>query len=72
MRFCPQMSTEDAFFVYVLEAYKTSKGITGAQALTELKRTGADHFIRTNFGALHTMGTEAILADIDEYTNQIS
>ena len=67
MNFCPQMNTEDAFFVYVLEAFKASKNISGAQALAELKRTGADTFIRNHFGALHTMSTESILADIGEY-----
>ncbi len=67
MQFCPKMDTEDAFFIYVLESYKASKKLTGAQALAELKNTGAADFIKQNFGALHTMSIESILQDIDEF-----
>lgn len=69
MEYCSQMNAKDAFFIYVLEAYKSKKGLSGAEALKELKKTGADIFIKNNFGALHVMSTENILMDIDEFEN---
>ena len=70
MQYCPQMNTEDAFFIYVVEKFKAAKKMSGMQALSLLKSTGAEAFIRKNFGALHTMSTESILADIDEYLSR--
>ena len=55
------------FVVYCIEIYKVEKGISGKESYRILKETGAVNFIDDCYEALHCMGNDAIVWDIDEY-----
>ena len=65
-KFYPEVKTEDAFFVYVLEEFKSSKKISGKEALNIFTESGISNYIRNHFESLHTISSQEILADIDE------
>lgn len=43
------------------------KNISGRAAYELFRATGADEYVCSCYGALHTTGERYILADIDEY-----
>jgi hypothetical protein len=58
------------FLVYTLEKYALSKGMSGLEALSLLKRYDADLFLMRNYDLLHTQGTGYVLDEIDGYLNK--
>lgn len=61
------MSARGAFLIYCLELYRRARHLTGREAYDLFRRTGADEYVRASFGALHTMGDQYILDDIEEF-----
>lgn len=58
------------FMVYTLEKYALSKGMSGLEALSMLKRYDADLFLLKNYDLLHTQGTEYVMDEIDGYISR--
>lgn len=58
------------FLVYTLEKYALSKGISGLEALSLLKRYDADLFLLKNYDLLHTQGTRYVMDEIDRYLSR--
>lgn len=55
------------FLVYTLEKFALSKGMSGLEAMSLLKRYEADLFLIRNYDLLHTQGTGYVLDEIDRY-----
>ncbi|WP_293714670.1 DUF3791 domain-containing protein [uncultured Parabacteroides sp.] len=61
---------EDAiqqFIVFCLESYKTSKGISGAEAWKDFEQFDIIPYLTEGFEVLHTQGQDYIIADINDY-----
>jgi len=61
------MSASGAFLIYCIELYRRTKNISGRVAFDLFRKTGADDYIRRSFGALHTVGDQYVLDDIDGF-----
>lgn len=61
------MSESGAFLIYCIELYRRARRLTGREAYDVFHRTGADAYVRDSFGALHTMGDQCILDDIEDF-----
>ena len=61
------MSEPGRFLIYCIEMYRRAKRISGRVAYDTFHSTGADDYVRQSYGALHTVGDQYILADIDGY-----
>ena len=61
------MSEPGKFLIYCIEMYRRMKKISGRAAYELFRATGADEYVCSCYGALHTTGERYILADIDEY-----
>jgi hypothetical protein len=58
------------FYTYCLEKYALSKGLTGLQALSLLKRYGADDYLIDHYDLLHTQGTGYVIDELDRFINR--
>lgn len=57
-----------AFFLsFCIEQYKTRKGMTGTQAMTELRSYGVLDYLCDNYEALHTQGSQWLVEEMEEY-----
>lgn len=61
------MSASGSFLIYCIELYRRAKKMSGAAVYDLFRRTGADDYIRRNFGALHTTGERYVLDDIEGF-----
>lgn len=61
------MSCESEFLIYCIERYRYHKGLTGKQVSELFDESGASEYILKCFGALHTVGEEYLINDIDEF-----
>lgn len=61
------MSAPGAFLIYCMELYRQAKKLSGREVYDLFHRTGTDEYIRRSFGALHTVGEQYALEDIDGY-----
>ena len=61
------MSKEAIFFVYCIEIFKRSRGLTGRQAIKLFNEYGVYAFVFENYELLHIHGEKYILQDIDNY-----
>ena len=59
------MSDNTEFIAYCLEEYKAANNMTGKEVITLFKKNNIFDYIRTCYGALHTMGGLAIAEDIN-------
>lgn len=64
------MSNECRFLIFCIEQYKSAKGLTGKQVMDLFRRYGITRYIVDCFEALHTTGTNYIIADIDSYIKE--
>ena len=55
------------YAVYVVEAYRRAKGLSGAEVSRLFDDTGAFKFIEDCGDSLHCQSDEATIADIDEF-----
>lgn len=58
------------FYVYTLEKYAISKGISGMQALALFKEYDADEFLLKHYDLLHTQGTGYVIDEVQRYINR--
>ena len=66
------MSRESKFLVYCMERYRYFKGLSGAEAARLFDKYDVYGYIAKYFEALHTMGDNYIVQDIDDYISSIS
>ena len=64
------MSKESEFLIYCMERYRYHKGLTGKEVAALFKESGASSYLLSFFGALHTVGEEYLMNDIEEYITQ--
>lgn len=64
------MSNECRFLIFCIEQYKSAKDLTGKQVMDLFRRYGITEYIVDCFEALHTTGTNYIIADIDSYIKE--
>lgn len=55
------------FYVYTLEKYAISKGMSGLQAFATFKEFEVDEFLMGHYDLLHTQGTGYVMDEIDRY-----
>lgn len=55
------------YAVYIVEAYRCAKGLSGAEVSRLFDTTGVFKFIQDCGDALHCQSDEATIADIDEF-----
>ena len=55
------------YAVYIVEAYRRAKGLSGAEVSHLFDASGAFKFIEDCGEALHCQSDEATIADIDEF-----
>jgi len=53
--------------IYCIELYRQAKNLSGRTVFDLFRHTGADEYIRRSFGALHTVGDQYALEDIDGF-----
>ena len=61
------MSRENEFLIYCMERYRYYKNLSGKEVAVLFKKSGVNKYIVECFGALHTVGEEYLMNDIDEY-----
>lgn len=65
------MSKEAKFLVYCIERYRHFEGLSGSEVAELFEKYGIYDYITKYFEALHTMGDDYIIQDIDDYINSI-
>lgn len=55
------------FLAFCIEAYKMKLGVSGAKVAEYFEDTGLLDFLLENYGALHTVGREQLLAEIERF-----
>ncbi|MBP5363402.1 MAG: DUF3791 domain-containing protein [Ruminococcus sp.] len=67
------MSRESEFLIYCMERYRHHKKLSGKEVTELFEKNGVNNYILNCFGALHTVGEEYLINDIDEFiTKRIS
>lgn len=61
------MSEAGKFLIYCIEMYRRAKNMDGRSVYKLFRSTDADNYIRKAYGALHTVGEQYILSDIDDF-----
>lgn len=61
------MSRETSFLIYCMERYRYYKQLSGADVAELFGRYDIYGYVLKYFEALHTMGDDYIIRDIDEY-----
>ena len=61
------MSKESKFLIYCMERYRYFKDLSGAEVAKIFDAYGIYGYITKYFEALHTMGDQCIVQDIDDY-----
>ena len=55
------------FLSFCIEQWKTTKGISGAEASKELAQYGVLDYLAQHYETLHTQSRQWLMEDIDEY-----
>ncbi len=64
------MSEQGKFTIFCAEQYKFAKHLTGKQLAALFSRYGLWDYIYSCYRALHTTGTNYIIADIDSFIKE--
>lgn len=60
-------SPEQEFVIFCLEAYKTSKKISGKEALNDFEKYDVLEFLESSFDILHSQSMTYIIDEISEF-----
>ena len=60
-----EMKTE--FLAFCIEAYKSKLGVSGAKVAEYFEDTGLLDFLLDNYEALHTVGREQLIAEVERF-----
>ena len=66
------MSKELNFLIYCMERYRHFRGLSGAEVAKTFEKYDIYGYITKYFEALHTMGDNYIVQDIDDYISSVS
>jgi hypothetical protein len=55
------------FQLFCLESYRSSKGITGLDALTDFKRANVFDFLASGYEVLHSRGRNYLIKVINDF-----
>ena len=55
------------FLAFCIEAYKTKLGVSGAKVAEYFEDTGLLDFLLENYEALHTVGREQLIAEMERF-----
>ena len=66
------MSKEANFLIYCMERYRYVKRLSGADVAKLFGKYGIYGYIMKYFEALHTMGDQCIVHDIDDYISSVA
>lgn len=61
------MSKETNFVIYCMERYRHFKGLSGADVARLFEQCGIYSYIVRYYEALHTMGDQYIIQDIEDH-----
>ena len=61
------MSRESEFLIYCMERYRYYKKLSGKEVAKIFEKSGVNEYIIKRYGALHTVGEEYLMNDIEEY-----
>jgi len=61
------MSRESEFLIYCMERYRYYKKLSGKEVAEIFEKSGVNEYIIKCYGALHTVGEEYLMNDIEEY-----
>lgn len=61
------MSKYLKFKTFCFEAYKSSKGLTGAEAQRLFEEFGVYAYLQDHYDVLHSQGEAYLVRDIEEY-----
>ena len=61
------MSKEGNFLIFCIEQYKSHKNLNGKQVIALFRKYNISEYIVSCFEALHTVGINYIIEDIDLY-----
>jgi hypothetical protein len=64
------MTRQGEFLAYCTEQYKSAKNINGKQVSELFTQYGVWDYVYSCFEALHTMGSNYIIEDIDSYIKE--
>ena len=56
-----------AFVAFCIGSYKAAKNLSGEGVSSLFTRFGVDRYLYEEYEVLHTMGIDAVLADIDRF-----
>ena len=56
-----------AFVAFCIESYKAAKNLSGEGVSSLFTRFGVDRYLYEEYEVLHTLGLDAVLADIDRF-----
>ncbi len=62
-----KLNETSKFQLFCLENYKTTKGISGKEALNDFRTFQVFDFLSNHFEVLHTQGKTYIISDINQY-----
>ncbi len=62
-----KLTPEYRFVIFVLEEYKSAKGLTGKAALELFDKYDVFSYLEEFYPCLHTFGTKYIIMDVDDY-----
>ena len=60
------MSRESEFLIYCMERYRYYKKLSGKEVAEIFEKSGVNDYIIKCYGALHTVGEEYLMNDIEE------
>ncbi len=61
------MSRESEFLIYCMKRYRYYKKLSGKEVAEIFEKSGVNEYIIKCYGALHTVGEEYLMNDIEEY-----
>ncbi|MFV0591177.1 MAG: DUF3791 domain-containing protein [Draconibacterium sp.] len=65
-----KLSPVQVFQLFCLESYRSAKGISGTNALSDFRRAGVFSFLASGFEVLHTQSKNYLVAEITEFINR--
>ncbi|HBG88013.1 MAG TPA: DUF3791 domain-containing protein [Marinilabiliaceae bacterium] len=58
-----------SFQLFCLENYRSFKGISGEQAVSDFIQTGALEYLASGYEVLHTQSRSYILSEVEQFIN---
>lgn len=66
------MSVENEYLIYGMEEYKAAHALTGLAVARLFARYNVADYVRRHYDALHTVGGQYFVQDVDDYVSRRS